>query len=440
MLLPLTPGVLRDLTLSLRVLDDTEVTWPVDADITIGRQLDNDLVVAGEDVADFHARIELGQRSIQLVLLGTATASVNGVMVEGRTGLMPGDEILLGTHLLVLDATGNAERSCQWALHPAVGRDSVDVGTHLSIGRGSDCTLRLNDRHVSRHHATVSVTGGSVWLRDQHSANGTYVNGDRVVGACRLFHGDVVSFDALSYQIIGDDPDLTPVMPFDPSLIRPTPDRLVDTTLTSGQTAGASDLSLSRDGTERETAHTPVTPSPAESAPRSTVEMTPDDLDAMQVAASAPISDGALVAERRSDKPVANAPALVGLSGDLAGQLVPLRFGRYLIGRDPDAGIRLDDEAVSLRHAELDVRADGIFITNLMATNGTMVNARVIHTARLTPGDHLRIGRSLFVLRGAGESGLSLLDELRSKRSVIMAVAGVSGLAVVLTALWWLAR
>ena len=54
---------------------------------------------------------------------------------------------------------------------------------------------------------------GAIWLEDLRSANGTYVNGDRIAGAWRVFHGDEISFDTIRYQLIGDAPDLTPIRP-----------------------------------------------------------------------------------------------------------------------------------------------------------------------------------------------------------------------------------
>jgi pSer/pThr/pTyr-binding forkhead associated (FHA) protein len=433
MQLPLSPGVLRDLQLTLTVLDDDGEPCPVEADLTIGRQLDNDLIVAGEDVADFHARVELGQRSVQLIPLGTATASVNGAMLEGRTGLMPGDEILLGTHLIVLRAESAVDQPGQWRLHPAAGEDSVTVGMQLTVGRGSDCGLRLNDKHVSRHHAMFQVLGGVVWLRDLQSANGTFVNGDRVRGACRLFHGDVVSFDSVSYQLIGDDPDLTPVMPFDPSLVRPARERLVDSTRNLG---GGSDPSLSRSMTRPESV-LPQAAIPETAQPGHTVELGPDEVEAL-LQAGLPPEVAEPLPSLEPDRAAPNRPALVALSGELQGQSLPLSFGRHLIGRDSAAAIRLEDEAVSSRHAELDVRADGIFITNLMATNGTLVNARPVHTARLQPGDHLRIGRTLFVVRGA-RAPLNLAARLRQwPPEAGVAIAGGIVVLGLLGLLWWL--
>ena len=60
-----------------------------------------------------------------------------------------------------------------------------------SIGRGEACTLRLRDRGVSRHHASIDVVGHSLVLRDNHAKNGTYANGQRI-DEHRLRPGDEI--------------------------------------------------------------------------------------------------------------------------------------------------------------------------------------------------------------------------------------------------------
>ncbi|MBV9210865.1 MAG: transglycosylase SLT domain-containing protein [Acidobacteria bacterium] len=63
---------------------------------------------------------------------------------------------------------------------PAGSREYQMTGSQLSIGRGSDVTLHLNDDGLSRHHATIYREGERVWILDEVSTNGTYLNGARV--------------------------------------------------------------------------------------------------------------------------------------------------------------------------------------------------------------------------------------------------------------------
>ena len=48
------------------------------------------------------------------------------------------------------------------------------------IGRVAECELCIEDPHVSRQHANVAFGNGQWWIQDQNSANGIWVEGQRV--------------------------------------------------------------------------------------------------------------------------------------------------------------------------------------------------------------------------------------------------------------------
>jgi|APFre7841882724_1041349.scaffolds.fasta_scaffold03301_1 pSer/pThr/pTyr-binding forkhead associated (FHA) protein len=64
-------------------------------------------------------------------------------------------------------------------------------GMRLTIGRATDCDVRLEDVAVSKHHAQIEVLGKDYVLRDLGSANGTSVNGQEVTRHL-LQHGDLI--------------------------------------------------------------------------------------------------------------------------------------------------------------------------------------------------------------------------------------------------------
>ena len=77
------------------------------------------------------------------------------------------------------------------------GGHAVPVGeTPLSVGRGPNNDVVLQDDTVSWHHAQLWVEGGSAWLRDLGSRNGTWRNGARVHGSTRLDGGDRIRLGA----------------------------------------------------------------------------------------------------------------------------------------------------------------------------------------------------------------------------------------------------
>ena len=59
-----------------------------------------------------------------------------------------------------------------------------------SVGRDSASSIRLHDTEVSRRHAEFRLVNGLYHLVDVGSANGTFVNGERLRGPRRLRHGD----------------------------------------------------------------------------------------------------------------------------------------------------------------------------------------------------------------------------------------------------------
>ena len=71
----------------------------------------------------------------------------------------------------------------------------IPEGDALSIGRDSACDIRLKDESASREHAEIQGQDGSCALRDLGSANGTFVNGQRVSNHT-LADGDVVLIGA----------------------------------------------------------------------------------------------------------------------------------------------------------------------------------------------------------------------------------------------------
>jgi HD-GYP domain-containing protein (c-di-GMP phosphodiesterase class II)/pSer/pThr/pTyr-binding forkhead associated (FHA) protein len=64
-------------------------------------------------------------------------------------------------------------------------------GTRLTVGRGAQCEIHLNDQAVSRRHCTIEVHEPDLIVTDLGSANGTYVN-ERLVQTASLRRGDLI--------------------------------------------------------------------------------------------------------------------------------------------------------------------------------------------------------------------------------------------------------
>jgi pSer/pThr/pTyr-binding forkhead associated (FHA) protein len=76
-----------------------------------------------------------------------------------------------------------------------------DAGGKLTIGRKQELVhLHIDDRSLSRQHAAITQRGQGIYLEDRESANGTWVNDDKLGAeyeAIKLKPGDRVRLGSL---------------------------------------------------------------------------------------------------------------------------------------------------------------------------------------------------------------------------------------------------
>jgi DNA-binding winged helix-turn-helix (wHTH) protein len=83
-----------------------------------------------------------------------------------------------------------------------------------------------------------------------------------------------------------------------------------------------------------------------------------------------------------------------------AGKRTALDEGENLIGRDPGAGLFIDDPSVSRRHARIVVTEEGATLEDLGSKNGTRLADRRIEAALpLNDGARIRIGNVALTFR-----------------------------------------
>jgi two-component system response regulator HydG len=94
-------------------------------------------------------------------------------------------------------------------LGPKLGtRYALDPAVENRIGRGTECTVMLNDPLCSRVHAVVRLDNHRWQIRDVESRNGTFVNGQRIDEAV-LDYGHSVRIGSAEFAFELSDEPLT---------------------------------------------------------------------------------------------------------------------------------------------------------------------------------------------------------------------------------------
>src|SRR5690349_10284033 len=62
----------------------------------------------------------------------------------------------------------------------------------LRIGRNNESDIVINDQTVSRMHATLIIKDDGYYVRDEGSANGTFINGNKISGISPLKENDIL--------------------------------------------------------------------------------------------------------------------------------------------------------------------------------------------------------------------------------------------------------
>jgi len=205
-----------------------------------------------------------------------------------------------------------------------------EVVSQLTLGRLEGNDVVLVEGGVSRRHARFFIDNDELWVEDLGSANGTFVDGERISSPvclsdkAQVYVGDCEIVVHLNVPAAKDEN-------------------------TNPKAAVSQDWNDETVGPQKKASAL---------AKRQTVQ-------AQLICVGAP-ADGKCF-------------ELVGTS---------------VIGRTSDSEIQIDDTSISRRHAEVEVRADGsLWLTDLGSANGTAVNSEPIRKPTvLSDGDLVQVG------------------------------------------------
>lgn len=126
------------------------------------------------------------------------------------------------------------------------------------------------------------------------------------------------------------------------------------------------------------------------------------------------------------------------LAGPLQGHRVAVERKPMTLGRGAECTLVVPDEEMALRHAVIEHRADGLFIKDLGAMGGIVVNGRELKESRLRHGDEVELGRTRFLVQALVQADVASSEEQprtgrRNVRAVLlMLLACAAGLYVFL--------
>jgi pSer/pThr/pTyr-binding forkhead associated (FHA) protein len=200
----------------------------------VGSVSDAQVMLAAPSIAARHCELHMRGETGSVVPLDAAAATVlNGRQISGETPIKPGDLLLfgkVGCRVVAIEKTApqpirkapapsgddDGRTRVRMALPkyllrgvsgPTFGKTYAMVGT-LIVGRSTDCGISIASDEISRHHAKLQVVPDGVMVEDMGSANGTFVNNQRVHAGTLLKAGDELRVDTVRFMLMSPTMDV----------------------------------------------------------------------------------------------------------------------------------------------------------------------------------------------------------------------------------------
>lgn len=198
-----------------------------DGEIVVGNTPECQVLLAAPGIAARHCLLRSsGEQAVVRPLDANAVTVLNGRQVTSETPIKPGDLLLfakVGCRVVAMEKTppqpvrkstssGDDEGRTRVRMAlpkfmlrgvsgPTFGKTFAVVGA-ITIGRSSDCDVCIPIDEISRRHAKLQVVPDGVMVEDLGSANGTFVNNQRVHGSTLLKAGDELRLDTVRFLLV----------------------------------------------------------------------------------------------------------------------------------------------------------------------------------------------------------------------------------------------
>jgi two-component system cell cycle response regulator len=104
---------------------------------------------------------------------------------------------------IVARAPRGSDEACLVEIYgPILGRKFTLAAAETTIGRGENCEIVLELDNVSRKHCSFLLKSEGVFLRDDGSTNGTYLNNVEVRGETPLRSGDLIKVGGAIFKFL----------------------------------------------------------------------------------------------------------------------------------------------------------------------------------------------------------------------------------------------
>jgi pSer/pThr/pTyr-binding forkhead associated (FHA) protein len=200
-----------------------------DGDVFVGSGADCQVMLAAPGIGMRHCVLRTrGDSTIVKPGDAQSVTVLNGKQITGETALKPGDLLLfskIGCRVVAIEKAASTpvrkpiappsgdddgRTRVRMALPkfmlrgvsgPTFGKTYAVVGS-MTIGRNHDCDISIATDEISRHHAKLQVTPIGVMVEDLGSANGTFVNNQRVHGSAMMKSNDELRLDTIRFLLV----------------------------------------------------------------------------------------------------------------------------------------------------------------------------------------------------------------------------------------------
>jgi len=366
----------------------------------IGRVSDNDLALEDGAVSKHHAEIVVADAGLTVRDCGSRNGTlVNGERVKDKA-IQVGDLIEIGAARLLplrmaLDVSGGFGRTAtggltafdvQCKLTCVKGSKTGYVfplgDAPMTVGSNPSNAIVLASDDAAEFHAHLVRAPGGVRVADLFAPSGIRVNGQPAAVAT-LKNGDMLAIGQAEFQFeqIGGETEAPEAKPAAVPATKAADDE--DTRAFKLTAKARQEMDLRMSG--------------AVSALQDEAKRLEAELGAMGgFRPQAP--SGA--AQRGAEAAAQFTTSLECVEGPDKGKRFPLLTdSESIVGRLAENRVAIRDPAASRRHARILPRGDGFKIVDLESQNGIEVNGKKVQESPLRPGDTIRIGKTVLVLR-----------------------------------------